>query len=218
LKESLQTVAPELELVQKTFRTKVSYRFFPNHVEYTIRDNTGALTSFSVKYIALPAKIAYGIYEPPRRQVVVIQLFLMMFLTLLFILAYRDQPQRILYMMAFYSVIGIGSSALLRRHFKTIYTSIPVVGGGKKVLVLRDRRHDEVLKALESRRVRELQKLAVINPLNTTNIEMQKFTWLKDEGVITEQEFNFFRTKLVQSATDLITPASSVKPPGENVQ
>ena len=86
------------------------------------------------------------------------------------------------------------------------------------MLVLRDRRHDEVLKALESRRVRELQKLAVINPLNTTNIEMQKFTWLKDEGVITEQEFNFFRTKLVQSATDLITPASSVKPPGENVQ
>jgi len=64
--------------------------------------------------------------------------------------------------------------------------------------------------------VRALRKFAVIEPLNPPKAELQKFVWLKDQGIISEQEFEFFRQKLV-AAEQLNAPPSPPKPPGGTV-
>jgi hypothetical protein len=114
---------------------------------------------------------------------------------------------------ALFGVLLVAGWAYIRVRSKNVYTSIPVRNG--KVLVLQDKRHDEVIEALESRRVRFYRKLAVIDLRNPPAVELRKFTWLKEQGVISEEEFETFRQKLAGDATSPLPPS---KPPTETVQ
>ncbi len=211
-----QTGTPELELEQRAFRTKIIYRFFANFVEYTIRDSAGGIASFSVKYTEIPSKVKYSLFQEARRPAVQNQVFLLLFMALLIFAVLRQNSEQILPFLIVAGAVGIGGSALLRRYLRKIYTSIPTVN--RKLLVLRDAQHDEVLKELESRRMRALRKLAVIDPLNAPQLELRKFMWLKEEGIISEQECDFFRQKLVDSAKGVGSLVPLSKPPGETIQ
>lgn len=207
------SLSPELELEQKTLRTRITYRFFSDYVEYTIRDGNGAMTSFKAQYAGLPPKFDYRVYQPPRRPAFVIQVFAVLCLCWVAVISFPWRGHEPVEFAALFGVLLVAGWAYLRVRSKTVYTSIPVRNG--KVLVLQDKRHAEVIEALESRRVRFYRKLAVIDPRNPPAIELRKFTWLKEQGVISEEEFETFRQKLARDAISQLPP---LKPPTETVQ
>ncbi len=207
------SLSPELELEQKAFRTRITYRFFADYVEYTIRDSSGAMTSFNAQYAGLPAKFDYRVYQPPRRPALVIQVFALLCLCWVAVISFPWRGYEPVEFAALFGVLLVAGWAYIRVRSKNVYTSIPVRNG--KVLVLQDKRHDEVIEALESRRVRFYRKLAVIDLRNPPAVELRKFTWLKEQGVISEEEFETFRQKLAGDATSPLPPS---KPPTETVQ
>ncbi len=214
--EPLQTEKPDLELQQGSIGTRIKYRFFSDYVEYMVHDRMGGIVSFNAKYAGLPSKVEYGVYQPARRPVFLNQVLILMAITLLVILIYRQNPDEMLSYMVIFGAIGIICSLVLRRFLRKTYTSIPA--NNRKILVMRDRKHDEILQALESRRLRALHKLAVIDPLNTPQLELRKFIWLKEQGVITEQECSSLRQKLIDSTKELGRLTPPPKPPGEIIQ
>jgi hypothetical protein len=207
------SATPELELEQKALRTKISYRFFADYLEYTLRDAAGGAASFKVPYASLPSGFHYGLYQAPWKRLVGMQLFAVMFLGVVAISIYPRQPHP-LFEFSIIGMFAFAASALLEWRFRKTYTSVPVPNN--RMLVLRGRRHDEVIEALESRRLRTLRKLAVIEPRNSPQAELQKFTWLKAQGVISDKELEFFRQKVL-AAEDLKSPPPA-KPPSETVQ
>jgi hypothetical protein len=189
---------PELTLQQKAYRTRISYRFFDGHVEYTIVDSRGDKASFNAKYEDIPAKFDYRTFEP-RRPVISIQIFTLMALALVVILVYPKESLQMFAFMAIYGSIIVGFSALVRRKwFRKIYTSVPTRNG--KLLVLRDAAHDSILQQLEERRRKALRKFAMIDALNAPMAELRRLKWLKEEGAITALEFDTYRRALGPAA------------------
>jgi hypothetical protein len=206
---------PELVLQQKAFRTKIDYRFFRDYVEYTIRDRNGALSCFTVKYSALPGRTEYGAYQPARRPVTGLQILLFALMILMISSAFPKASQWEIGLMVGGAVAALSISIALRWRFRNAYTTIPTAKG--KLLLLRDKQHDLVLQELESRRMKELRKLATIDPLNSPQAELRKFEWLKEQEVITQEEFELIRQKLNVAAARLSFPGSTRKPPDEIV-
>jgi hypothetical protein len=196
---------PGLELHQKTFRTRVAFRFFDGHVEYAIVDGKGDRASFSSRYEDIPPKFDYRTFEP-RRPVAYIQIFALMGVALALILLY---PKESLLMFAFMAVYGsalVGLSSLAhKRWFRKIYTSIPTPNG--KLLVLRNGMHDGILSELEERRRKALRKFAMIDALGSPLAELRRLKWLKEEGAITALEFETYRRALGPAAVIASRPA-----------
>ena len=204
---------PELTLLQKAFRTRITYRFFDTYVEYTIVNSRGDKACFNARYEDIPAKFDYRTFEP-RRPFILIQIFTLMALALVLILVY---PQESLTMFAFMAVYGsliIGLSALARRRwFRKIYTSVPTRNG--KLLVLRNPEHDGILHELETRRLKALRKFAMLDALNAPQSELKRLKWLKEEGAITPLEFETYRRALgpVGGQKILAEPDAPARPP-----
>jgi len=205
--------APELVLQQRAFKTKIDYRFFGDYLEYTIRDRYGALSSFTVKYSALPGKTEYGAYRSARRPVTGLQILLFAMVILVLSSAYPKSPAWETGLLIGCCVAVFGGSILSRWRFQNEYTTIPTAKG--KLLLLRNKEHDQVLKEIESRRTRELRGLARIDPFNAPQAELRKFEWLKEQGVISAEEFEAFRQKLAAIASRSDFPEAIPKPPGD---
>jgi hypothetical protein len=110
-------------------------------------------------------------------------------------------------------VLAFGVAPLVQWRLKNIYTLIPTRGGNR--LVLRGSRYDEGMRELESRRLRVLYELAVIDPLNRPSAGCASCFRLKEAGVIGEQEFKSFRAELAKAIGDVAAPVPLSKPPGE---
>jgi hypothetical protein len=67
------------------------------------------------------------------------------------------------------------------------YTVVPTRNGN--LMIVRDKRHDAVLHALQAARLKSLRALAAPDPANSPKEELVKLTWLRDEGAITEDEY-----------------------------
>ena len=61
---------------------------------------------------------------------------------------------------------------------------------GGSIFVIQDRQHDDIMAAISDRRRSVLRSIAGdIDPENPVDFEVEKFTWLRDHAVITEDEF-----------------------------
>jgi hypothetical protein len=206
---------PELALQQRAFRTKIDYRFFRDYVEYTIRDRNGALSCFTVKYSALPGRTEYGAYQPARSPITGLQILLFALMILMISSAFPKASQWEIGLMVGGAVAALAVSIALRWRFRDAYTTIPTVKG--KLHLLRNKQHDQVLQELESRRLKELRKLATIDTLNSPQAELRKFEWLKEQEIITQEEFELFRQKLNLASARLNFSGLMPKPPDEIV-
>jgi hypothetical protein len=195
----------EAKLEQKAFRTRIGYRFFEDHVDYSIRDSGGNRASFSARYRDLPSKFEYRVFQP-RKYVLPIAALRIMGLALVVIVL---SPWHSFWELSAVAVSGgilIGVLTLIGRHREKIYTAIPTRNG--KLLVLCDKRHDDILRELESRRLLPLGKLTEINAQNDPAAELRKFLWLKEEGVISEQDLNVYARALGLGPSALPAPES----------
>jgi hypothetical protein len=199
----------ETELKQKAFRTRIGYRFYEDRVDYSIRDSGGNKASFAVKYSDIPSNFDYRVFQP-RRHTLLAAALRVMLLALMVIVLSPWESWPVLGTATVCGGIAIGVLTLIGRYRENIYTKIPTRNGN--LLVLRDGRHDEILRELESRRLRPLRKLAEINPQNDPHAELRKFLWLKEQGVISDQELGSYARMLGFTTVPTASSAPEMPP------
>ncbi len=180
-------------MAQKARRTAIDYRFFDDYVEYTIKDSRGDKASFNTRYDELPGAFDYRTLQLRRTRMLVPVLLVM----LITILALFQDPAHSLATLAGCILLGgtsLGLSYWLQHSRHRVYTALPAKSG--KILVMKDAHHDKIIAELAARRLKALRRLAVIDGLNTAQAELKKFTYLKDEGAISEEEFETYRLRL----------------------
>lgn len=106
---------------------------------------------------------------------------------------------------------GIGYG--LHRLFKKEYTA-PATQSGN-LLVVKDRKHDQILKEIKTRRVAALKRAVVVNRLVPPWNEVKKFKFLRDEGIISTDEFASYRESILPSAGANISQAAGTDKPVE---
>jgi len=199
----------ETVIEQKAFRTRIGYRFFEDRVDYSIRDSAGNKALFNVKYTDLPSKFEYRVFQP-RRSALYLAAVRVMALALMVIVLSPLESWSVLGPTAVCGGIAIGVLTLIRQYREKIYTAIPTASG--RLLVLWGECYDEILRELQSRRLRALRKLAEIDPQNDPVVELRKFLWLKEEGVISEEELNGYARMLGFTTLPLGSPAPEMPP------
>jgi hypothetical protein len=199
----------ETELEQKAFRTRIGYRLLEDRVDYSIRDSSGNKALFSVKYTDLPSKFEYRVFQP-RRSALYLAAVRVMALALMLIVLSPLESWSVLGPTAVCGAIAIGVLTIIKQYREKIYTAIPTARG--RLLVLWGERHDEILRELESRRLRSLRKFAEIDPQNDPAAELRKFLWLKEQGVISEEDLNGYTRMLGFATVPLGSPAPEMPP------
>ena len=87
---------------------------------------------------------------------------------------------------AFCGLILLAASA----YAKFDATRIPVASGNT-ILIFHDDNHARILNEIYKRRRSELQRLhGEVDTLNHPQIELKKFLWLKEEGVLDDEAFD----------------------------
>ncbi len=80
------------------------------------------------------------------------------------------------------------------------FTLIPAT---HEIRVIHDKQYQTIIDEILKRRHDALRrKHAAIDPLNATGAESRKFRWLREEGVVTEQEYNDAITRLAARTGD----------------
>ena len=67
------------------------------------------------------------------------------------------------------------------------YTVVPCRSGN--VLIVRDKRHDAIVQRLQAERLKALRLLSAPDPANSPEEEAAKLKWLREEGAISEDEY-----------------------------
>jgi hypothetical protein len=67
------------------------------------------------------------------------------------------------------------------------YTIVPARNGN--ILVVRDKQHDAIIEKLQTERLKSLRLLSAPDLANSPSEELAKLNWLRDEGAITEEEY-----------------------------
>ena len=67
------------------------------------------------------------------------------------------------------------------------YTIVPARNGN--IMVVRDKQHDAIIEKLQTERLKSLRLLSAPDLANSPSEELAKLNWLRDEGAITEEEY-----------------------------
>lgn len=98
--------------------------------------------------------------------------------------------------------IGYGLRCLLKKEYTVLVTQVG------KLTIAKDRQHDEIVKELQARRLAALRRAVVVSRLLPPWVEVKKFKWLRDEGVITDEDFETYRSHILSRAdTSTAMPA-----------
>jgi hypothetical protein len=97
--------------------------------------------------------------------------------------------------------VAIGAILIIgRRYARFDATRVPLASGNT-ILVFHDGQHHAILGEITRRRKTEMLRLyGDADPLNHPQLELKKFLWLKEEGIITESEFEEARDKIAAFA------------------
>lgn len=75
-------------------------------------------------------------------------------------------------------------------------TQIPIASGNT-ILIFQDSQHHSIMSEIYKRRKAEMLRLyGEVDTLAPPQLELKKFRWLKEEGVVSEQEFEEARQKI----------------------
>lgn len=87
------------------------------------------------------------------------------------------------------AVISLALSVAGRFWFRSDATFINTPLG--RIVILGDDQHDRIVKEIFERRKKALRGLlGTVNPLNYPQEEIERFRWLRDENLISAEEFN----------------------------
>lgn len=186
---------------QRNVRTKVEFRFHGDYLEYAFIDGDGDKTGFNLKYEHIPGEFDYRTYRSPD-MFITFPVLMVAGLGLLHLFTKEQDHIKIIGFLIVYAAVLAGVGYLCRLVLKKDYVALPVAEG--TILIVKDKNHKKILAELQSRRMAALKKYAVIDPLAPSGREVAKFEWLRDQHVISEEEFVVYKECILLSMEHVI--------------
>jgi hypothetical protein len=211
---------PPLTLAQDVFRFHSAFSFHDDYMAYSMND--GALTEFKVHYKELPHPAEYrsftkrdGLAGFVLCMGALLAMALMNYVANDRYFATPDGSKQaligtLIYVPAFAALV-FGARRFSRKEF----TIVPHSKGA--IRVLQDPQHDRILGEIQNRRHAALRAQAVIEAGSSPQVELRKFMWLKEQGAITDAEFEGFREKITEAMAERGSQPGNQKPRPETL-
>ena len=177
------------EYIQKKSKTEIKFTFDKTKLHYFIKDEKSK-GEFSIAY----DYISYNSYEVTHSKDV---------------FKYYSTYLLVLGIVTLIAGVGalmlIGSLIMYILYKRSIVTYTVFTGNDRRIFVIHDENHDEIIKEMLDRRSEYMKhKYAILNPHNSPEHELRKFELLLEEKVITEDEFNEFKFQLTKTENKLL--------------
>ena len=199
--------APVMHFKQRNNLAKLDLKLHSEYVEYYVIDRHGKVAGFNIKYELLPAEFDYQTYRA-RDSYVTLPLATVALLTLFELLNHSD-TYFVIGFMTLNALVLCGIGYGLRRLFKKDYTALVTEAG--MLLIVKDGKHDQIVNELQMRRAAALRKMVVVDRLAPPWREVKKFKWLRDEGIISNEDFDSYRD-LILASTNTASGATANSP------
>ena len=171
-----------MNISQKSFSNKTKFDFGGESLKFTVKDKSGS-QSFSIDYGSIPGD--HGEMEERNlwyRNVGGVWVLLGAFLV---VSRYLETGE---FRNSIWLVIGL-ICLMAYKVVKTLYTTIDTEKG--RLFVIKNKQHDEIINEIDSRRKGQwLSWYGSLDFENDPDNEINKFQWLLDRKVITEEEFH----------------------------
>lgn len=190
---------------QRNVLTRVRLTLRQDFFEYSIAPGRGARTGFNAKYETLPNAFDYRTFRPKSMFMRIVLLIMWIFIVSHLVTDDRSDFTFIGFILVFGAVcaaLGYGFKFL----FKKEYTVLATATGN--LLIVKDRQHDRIITELQARRMSALKKFVVVDKLQDPWKEIKKFKWLRDQSVISPQEFDMY-ADLILSPSDFALKADA---------
>ena len=104
-----------------------------------------------------------------------------------------------------FTILGWGLLLFARLYARYDATKIPV-SSKNNLIIIHDDQHQTIVDEIYKRRKLAFRQLyAEVDMLNHPEAEIKKFLWLKDQDIISPQEFSDARQKIVEASTIPLT-------------
>jgi hypothetical protein len=179
---------------QRNSPARVELGLHPDYVEFSMAGTRGNSTGFNVGYALLPNEFNYRTFRAGD-SFVLFPLLLVPALTMFELAIPQNPVYPTLGLMVVFGFICCAIGYGLRRVLRRAYTVLPTSAGN--LLVVKDAQHDRILTELQARRAAALRKSALINPVLSPWMELKRFNQLKDDGIISDEEFKTYRERIL---------------------
>jgi hypothetical protein len=190
-----------MEIRQSRFSNKTAFVFGGEALKYTLKDMNGR-QSFSVPYTYIPRDTNELEERNPWFRNV--GLFWMLIGVVQVIYRLFETGTLVPSLWLILGLVCFG----IYRIASTRYLVLNTEKGS--IFVIHDRKHEEILHELATRRKNQLKTLyGAIDYHNDPSAEMNKFRWLFKEGVITRQELEMTLEEIRSDRLDQNTPVAT---------
>jgi hypothetical protein len=171
---------------------KLTYQFGKDELTYTLRDRTGELR-FSVRYEAIDVLAPYMVTIKDRTALLYFGAvgFASFGIAALLKFGTLASVFGLFGFAALFAGIasgGVGLFSIKNTMFKM--SPAPPGAGNRALRVMEGESHAEIIAELKTRWRERLRRLHLtVNRLKDPRDEMAKFTWLKERGVISDEEY-----------------------------
>jgi hypothetical protein len=183
------------EIVQKRFSVRLTHRFEKDRFVYTLRDLSGEI-QFAPKYetLLMGAPYTFIVQEKRLQRLAVVALMAINAIALvMFLLHDRAAPLfGAIWLVVLIALLVLQRLGAFSAKCTLLKMEPPPPGAGKLAIrVIQDKHHDEIMAELKARWLARLRQLHLaVNPLKQPVQEQSKFAWLRDNGVITDAEYD----------------------------
>ncbi len=169
-----------MEIRQKRFFNKTSFSFGNDKLAYSVKDRSGTHT-FDIYYGDIPKDRQE--LEERNEWYRNVGIFWILIGVVQIIYRYYETGA---VKGSIWLTLGV-VCFIVYAIAKTKFTIIPTPTG--KIFIIQNKQHSKILEEIEGRRKKQLYEwYGEIDFSNDPNIEMAKFKWLADQGVIDENE------------------------------
>jgi len=176
-----------MKFEQKKCGTHITFEFLPDGVKYSLKD-ARHYEAFTVAYEELGTN-TWEFEERPAVFQFLAYNFFILGVVQLGVAGIAKQPTLPWWVLvaAFFN--------LLYRIRRVRYTVVDC--GSSRLYVIQDTYHDQILKTLQAWKAEYLRsKYARIDRDNDPTLELRKLSWLRAEGIITDEEFEQLKSEL----------------------
>ena len=181
------------EIVQKRFTVRLTHRFDRDRFVYTLRDFSGEV-QFTPRYetILMAAPYTFIVKERRLRTIAGLMVLLAGLAAVAIMLLHAEVggPMSIGLILLLVAVLTAEQLGVFSAKCTMLKMEPPPPGAGPRAIrVIQDRHHDEIIGELKARWIARLRQLHLqVDPLNAPQAEQTKFNWLRDSGVISDEE------------------------------
>jgi hypothetical protein len=182
-----------MQFYQKALLTnRAKFNFGDKKLDVTIDD--GRLkVGFSVPYHEIGTK--RSIKSFPEKSISRLAIAILAAVLLSYGFTLDELSLNASFILMFFALLGI-ALCIFSPYAKFDATRIPLASGNT-ILIFHDIQHQAILSEIYKRRKSEILRLhGEVDMLNHPKLELKKFLWLKEEGVLSEQAVEEARAKI----------------------